>query len=586
MTTETPEPFTVATYLVNRLAELGIEHLFNVAGSYCGGLLKTLPKAGKVRGVFTTNEQESGYAVDAYARVKGYGAVCGTYGVGMFSLLNAVAGAYVERCAVVVINGGPTDHQVAEEVNHGVLFLHSTGRLRTDYDIFRNVTVAADIIRRAEDAPRQIDAALEACVAQRRPVYIEINKELWDKPCAPPAGPLRPRMPETNPAALKEVVEDAFQRLQKAKYPVIWGGEELARWRLQRSFQALVEKSKLPYATTLPGKTILPETHPQFVGVYDGRFAPPETREIVGRADCILAFGTSICDFIGDLVAKDYELMVLAATNGVRIGYHLYRDVALGAFLDALTDRLASSKYEAPHRGEELSNRRSAARSEVTEKARKERPYSFDTVFARLEPFLQDKIVIGDTSLSLFASADVKLREQFSYTAQSTWMSIGYSVGAVIGAACATGKRVVAFAGDCGFHQGPQALSTLAHYKLPAVIFVISNRLLGIQQFLTDPKYYVDPKVQPDYFNVLPQWDYISLATAFGAAGARVTNMDELEKALKLVEQTKDKPCLVELVLDERDLPRSVRDALENPVPKRVQEDLEYPLLSRSAFKP
>jgi hypothetical protein len=185
-----------------------------------------------------------------------------------------------------------------------VLFLHSTGRLRTDYDIFRNVTGAAEIIRSAEDAPRLIDVALEVCVAQRRPVYLEINKDLWDKTRSSPVGPLKPRVPETNPAALKEVVEDAVQRLQKAKLPVVWSGEELARWGLQRSFQALVEKSKLPYATTLPGKTILPETHPQFVGVYDGRFAPPETREIVGRADCILALGTSICDFIGDLVAK------------------------------------------------------------------------------------------------------------------------------------------------------------------------------------------------------------------------------------------------------------------------------------------
>jgi len=73
---------SVASYLVFRLEELGIKHPFNVAGSYCSGLLAELPKSRRLKAIFTTHEMEAAYAADAYARTRGYGTICGTYGVG------------------------------------------------------------------------------------------------------------------------------------------------------------------------------------------------------------------------------------------------------------------------------------------------------------------------------------------------------------------------------------------------------------------------------------------------------------------------------------------------------------------------
>jgi indolepyruvate decarboxylase len=580
-----PGHYTVSTYLVARLAELGIKHLFNVAGSYCGGLLRALPATGLIEAVFTTNEQESGYAADAYSRLNNYGAVCGTYGVGVYGLVNAVAGAYVERCAVVVINGGPTDEQIAEEVNHGVLFLHSTGRLRTDREMFQNITAAAEIIRTAAEAPGKIDAVLQVCMAEHRPVYLEINKGLWDQACASPASKLCPTIAATNPAALNEAVQDAVIRIKRAKHPMIWGGEEVSRWHLQKDFQELVDSSRLPFATTLPGKGLLSETHPGFIGVYDGRFAPPETRQIVGRADCILALGTSLCDFVGDIVAKDFEFMILASGNGVRIGYHLYDNIGLKSFITALTKALVADKFTPAISAAELSASRSAERARDTGR-RSSDELTFDSAFAQMESYLQDKIVIADTSLSLFAAADLPLRQASSFISQSTWMSIGYSVGAAVGASCATGKRVVAFVGDCGFRQGAQGLATLAQYKLPAIVCVISNRMLGIQQFLTGPDFYTPVEAPPDYFNTLTQWDYCSLAKSFGLEGRRVTTLADLEAALQFADKHTTAPLLVELVLSEKDLPRAVRDVLLHPVARIVQDDMDYPLLSGKAVAP
>lgn len=149
-----------------------------------------------------------------------------------------------------------------------------------------------------------------------------------------------------------------------------------------------------------------------------------------------------------------------------------------------------------------------------------------------------------------------------------------------VGAACATSTRPVIFVGDAGFREGPQVLSTLVQYKLPAVVCVMSNAFLGIQQFLTGPGFYSDQQ-SPDYFNVIPRWDYAALAKAFGARFSKVTLLTELAVALKEAEQLTSEPYLIEVVLGEKDLPSSVADALPRQGPSHVRRDFEYPLLCR-----
>ena len=100
---------TVADYLKTRLEQLGLDRMFGVAGTYTAALLDTIlaedntpiSSAGK------PNEMCAGFAADAYARYKGIGAVYVTYSVGAFSALNQIAGSYVERVPVVLINSAP-----------------------------------------------------------------------------------------------------------------------------------------------------------------------------------------------------------------------------------------------------------------------------------------------------------------------------------------------------------------------------------------------------------------------------------------------------------------------------------------------
>lgn len=172
--TATASSYTVASYLVARLAELGLKHVFAVPGDYMAAFCTAVDNSGVLTRIGTCSEMEAGQAADAYARINGMGAVAVTYGVGSFSALNAVAGSYVERLPVVLINGSPNEVGRAWWHKDQVLFHHSTGDFRADFNAYRDVTVAGEIVADPDNAPAQIDHALTEAITWRSPVYIEV----------------------------------------------------------------------------------------------------------------------------------------------------------------------------------------------------------------------------------------------------------------------------------------------------------------------------------------------------------------------------------------------------------------------------
>ena len=177
---------TVSDYLIARLKQAGLGHIFAVPGDYAGPFLEALDATQGIVRIPNMNELGSGYAADGYARYKGIGAACVQYGVGTFSLLNCAAGSFVERVPVVIISASPKTSDRRLERTKGILFHHSTGNLRADQIVFRNVTVASEIIRDAETAPSQIDRAITSMLTHRRPIYIEVLNDVWSLPCAAP----------------------------------------------------------------------------------------------------------------------------------------------------------------------------------------------------------------------------------------------------------------------------------------------------------------------------------------------------------------------------------------------------------------
>jgi indolepyruvate decarboxylase len=200
------ESMTVGKYLIHRLRERGLKHVFGIPGDYVLNFYDMLSRS-PLRVIGTCTEAGAGFAADAYARVNGLGALCVTYCVGGLSALNAVAGAYAEKSPLIVISGAPG---MRERIRSPLLH-HRVKDFNTQRLIFEQVTVASAALEDPARAPGQIDETIAACLRTKRPVYLELPRDMVDRPCARPA-PLPSAPVPSDPATLREAVGEAGGR--------------------------------------------------------------------------------------------------------------------------------------------------------------------------------------------------------------------------------------------------------------------------------------------------------------------------------------------------------------------------------------
>jgi indolepyruvate decarboxylase len=242
---------SVGQYLVRRLEEVGAKHVFGVPGDYVLAFYDLLSRS-PLTVVGTCSEMSAGFAADAYARLNGIGVVCVTYCVGGLSVLNAVAQAYAEESPLIVIAGSPGMNERA----HSPFLHHRVKGFDTQLRVFREVTICAEVLDDATTAPAQINRALSMCSRYKRPVYIELPRDIVNQPARVPARsesePLK-----SNPKSLGEAVAEAAAKLRSAKHPVILAGVEMQRFGLQNLLARLVDRTGYPIAATLLGKSVI-----------------------------------------------------------------------------------------------------------------------------------------------------------------------------------------------------------------------------------------------------------------------------------------------------------------------------------------
>lgn len=540
--------WNVARYLAARLAQMGVGHLFAVPGDYAGHFLTTIDNEGGrigIERIGTCNEMEAGYSADAYARLRGAGAACVTFGVGTFSMLNALAGSFVEQLPVVVIVGSPASAARVTERREGVLFHHSTGTLSADEESVRHVTVWREVVRDPLRAPEQIDRALRECLTWRRPVYIEVLANVWWLECEKPRGRLEPGPLPLLAESLDRAVDATLQQLWSANRPVVWAGLEVQRFGLQGLLMEIVRETGAPFATDLLAKGVVPENTPGFVGCFDGASAQPKTRRLMQKADWVLGLGNLVTDDFLDFAANSYGRISLAWNNSVRVGSAVWDCVPLRAFMERLLERLKEKKYGAPEGalrslaavGEPERRLLLGGAVKGASRSAKSPGVTYDRFFERMTRWVDDSMILmADTTIALYSAAELPVNVADGFIAQAAWNSIGYTTGACLGVGFADPeRRAVVFSGDGGFQMIAQALSDVVRAGQGAIVFIFDNRLYGIEQAFVNAKYFAptDPD-PPEAFDLLHGWDYSRLTDVFrGGWSATVETMAELDAALE-----------------------------------------------------
>ena len=274
---------TIGNYLIQRLQELGVRHVFGVPGDYVLGFYKALEES-ELEVINTCDEQGAGFAADAYARFNGLGVVCITYCVGGLKVANTTAQAYAEKSPVVVISGAPG---MNERLRNPLLH-HKVRDFDTQLKVFEQLTEAATVLDNPQTAAREVDRVLNAAVQAKRPVYIELPRDMVNAPISAPAGVASRPSPQPDPIALREAVAEALERINTAERPVILADIEIQRFGLQDKLMRLVESSNLPVAATILSKSVVREDHPLYLGVYEGAMGRQEVTDYIEGSDCLL----------------------------------------------------------------------------------------------------------------------------------------------------------------------------------------------------------------------------------------------------------------------------------------------------------
>lgn len=557
--------FTVADYLLTRLKQLNVTDVFQIPGDYVKHFTQALEHFDGISTIGAINELDASYAADAYARIRGLAAVSLQFGVSTYSALNAIAGAWVERSPIVVISATPGADMRDITDMYDVLFHHSTGDLDADRKIYENVTVKAITLSTNVGAAEQIDELLVDAITDKRPVYIACYKEVWGQPCPrPPKTPLKPRVGKSPELALRNAVEQAWTQITAAKQPLIFAGVEILRFGLSDLLRQIIDASGFLYTTTTLGKTVLDEQGSKFIGTYSDAASIESVRDIVQAADCVLTLGTIITDDYLAFIESKYANMVLADTDGVRAGYFKYGAVTMQDFMQALLAKFKASKVypiKAKAPPQPKYPQPWAGNSDPVYNTRPD-IITYNRFFEHTMTFLQDNNLLKDivmtygVSSAMYVATNCYGLAQGSFISSAAWQCIGFETGAASGAQLGSGKRAWTVAGDGGFMMVCQSLSTLARHRLNAVIFVMSNKVYAIEQvYVNMDAFKPGPKNRFDTFDILPDWDYLALAKAFGAEGIRVETVAELKAALPRIAGIKHKPVLVEVVIPQKDLP-------------------------------
>jgi TPP-dependent 2-oxoacid decarboxylase len=529
------DSYTIGTLLLDRLYKLGLHHMFGIPGDYVLTLYKLIEES-PIRHIGTTREDCAGFAADAYARIHGIGGACVTYCVGGLNMVNAVACAYAERSPVVILSGSPG---LSERVKNP--FLHHMVRdFSTQRDVFEKITVASVILDDPHTAEREIDRALKALMEFKRPIYLEIPRDLVLAPVQVVSTELPKELyRQSDPAALKEAVAEVRGLLSESERPVILAGAEIYRFGLQDQLTALVERMNVPVATTLLGKSVIREDHPLYIGVYGGLVGREEILEFVENADCLLTLGTLLTD-VEDAHAHTTLLAagrtVHATADSIAIKHHVFNSVFFEDFIRALV------AAPLPSFPAGLLPPRDSIRFDPPGPAA---AVTLRNVFGYLDGLLNDKmVVIADVGESLFAAADLRVRKSAEFLSPAYYTSMGFSVPAALGAGFADPSlKPVVLVGDGAFQMTGTELSTCIRHGQAPVVVVLNNR-----------GYSTEREILEGPFNDVHEWQYEKICDLLGGGvGHRVETFGDFVLALNSASEDHKQAHVLNVLLDPKD---------------------------------
>ncbi len=535
---------TGAEILIECLKEQGVDTVFGFPGGAVLNIYDALYKAQhEIKHILTSHEQGASHAADGYARATGKTGVCiATSGPGATNLVTGIATAYMDSIPLVAITGQVSTALLGKDSFQEVDITGITMPVTKHNYIVKDVAKLAGIVR---------DAFKIAASGRPGPVLIDICKDVTAA-CTEYERE-KPEDIEYPPVDVTpEEFEEAAAAITSAKRPIILSGGGVSIACADAEMLELAEKLKIPVATTLMGLGSFPGTHELFTGLV-GMHGTRTSNMAVSEADLFIAIGARFSDRVISNVKKfapDAKIMHIdidPAEIGKNIAVHYPLVGNVKEILRELTDRLELRQ-----------------RSEWNDKIAQwkvQYPLKYDSDNSLKPHFIVERLyelTEGDALITTEVGQNQLWAAQFyKYTKPRQFISsgglgtMGYGLGACIGAQIGRPeKKVINIAGDGSFRMNCTELATAVEYKLPVIIAILNNHVLGmVRQWQT--MFYGG---RHSSTTIDRGTDFVALAEAFGAVGINVRAADEVDPAIKRALASTDRPVLINFEIDKDDM--------------------------------
>ncbi len=541
----------IGDYILKRLKELNIKHIIGEPGDFNLEFLEQISEDDEIEFIGMSNELNAAFAADGYANENGISALMTTYSVGDLNALGGIAGSVAEHRPIIIISGTPPLFAMRErKMTHHTL---ADG----DYENVRramNEFVDDSVLITHENAKYEIDRLIERAVRYSKSVNIELpsNIAYLDIEIEDDLKPIEKKKTKSDEERLEAAAKKIAQRFENAKNPVVLIDEAVDRYDVADKVLELIERAQVPFAALATAKAYYNESHPLYLGIYQGDESDEGVQEKIENSDFLISIEPVFMQANnGEFTSKLPEDAIIINADYTKVGEEIFEAVYVNDLVDLGLKNLSQrEKIESVNQTKEKEFKFEADKLIKQE--------DFYAQIARY--FKENDVVYGETGTASHGLTEIKIPDGVKLVRSQIWGSIGAMLPMQMGAMLASPeKRHILLIGDGSFQVSAQALSRMIYNKQNPIIFLIDNDGYTIERYIMGMK--------RDY-NDVPKWDYSLLPQAFSKGQSNMKTAEartqgELEEILKTLDDVNE-GIIITVYMHQEDSPEVMVDYGKN----------------------